>query len=386
MRARFPVTVALSAIVLASTLTGSVGGWPGIARAGRTVTVPTTAECGADPAVVPIAGGLATFSHVVLVVEENKPYGAVIGSRNAPYLDQLAADCGQVTNYHGIQYPSLPNYIALTSGAIPGFIAQGTTYANGAVKGRDCSWSPTLYAKNCHSGPPDLYDELGTAAWSELSEGQTVPCQAGNSGSYVQRHNPATYYTDLVSSPNTACTTNDLPLSTPYAPPTAALTVVIPDLLDDGHTGSSTAAEVQATDTWLQGYLPTVIDSPDYQADETVVIITWDSDTHAPSSTSTGGPNVVPFLVLSKDTPAGAVYAGPTPGYCGATPWDCTSTYPNHYTALRLIQDLLESGPVYLGHAGDAGQPDLRPSFGLCDPGTPDACPPAPAPPPARSG
>jgi hypothetical protein len=204
--------------------------------------------------------------------------------------------------------------------------------------------------------------------------------QAGNTGAYVQRHNPATYYTDLVTAPSTACTTDDQPLSQPYAPPTASLTVVIPNLVDDGHNGSGTAAQVRATDTWLQGYLPTVIDSTDDAADRTVVLITWDSDTHAPSSSSTGGPNIVPFLVLSADTPTGAVYSGSTPGYCGATPWDCTSTYPNHYTALRVIQDLLQANPAYLGHAGDPGQPDLRPALGLCNSGTEDACPAPPAP------
>jgi hypothetical protein len=79
--------------------------------------------------------------------------------------------------------------------------------------------------------------------------------QAGSTGAYVQRHNPATYYTDLVTAPSTACTTHDQPLSQPYAPPTASLTVVIPNLVDDGHNGSGTAAQVRATDTWLQGYL-----------------------------------------------------------------------------------------------------------------------------------
>ena len=49
-------------------------------------------------AVGPPAGGSAT-TRVVLVVEENHEFGQIIGSRRAPFLNQLAAHGTLLTHY-----------------------------------------------------------------------------------------------------------------------------------------------------------------------------------------------------------------------------------------------------------------------------------------------
>ena len=51
--------------------------------------------------------------HVVIVLEENKPYNQIIGSPNAPYINSLAAQGTLLTNSYGITHPSQPNYLAL---------------------------------------------------------------------------------------------------------------------------------------------------------------------------------------------------------------------------------------------------------------------------------
>ena len=53
---------------------------------------------------------------VMVIVMENTTFGAVIGSPSAPTINALADACGLATDYHGIQFPSLPNYIQMTSG------------------------------------------------------------------------------------------------------------------------------------------------------------------------------------------------------------------------------------------------------------------------------
>jgi hypothetical protein len=55
----------------------------------------------------------------VWIVLENVGY-SVVGSSSAPYLNSLADKCGLATNDDAISHPSLPNYIALTSGATQG--------------------------------------------------------------------------------------------------------------------------------------------------------------------------------------------------------------------------------------------------------------------------
>ncbi len=47
---------------------------------------------------------------------ENHGYDEIIGSADAPYLNQLATQCGVAANYTSVAHPSLPNYLALTGG------------------------------------------------------------------------------------------------------------------------------------------------------------------------------------------------------------------------------------------------------------------------------
>ncbi|MGE5476395.1 MAG: alkaline phosphatase family protein [Bacteroidales bacterium] len=53
---------------------------------------------------------------MVVVVEENKDYGQIIGNAEAPYLNQLADDGIVLADHHGITHPSQPNYFALFTG------------------------------------------------------------------------------------------------------------------------------------------------------------------------------------------------------------------------------------------------------------------------------
>src|SRR5919199_1429892 len=59
------------------------------------------------------------FHHVVWIWMENKTYSQITRD-SAPYMTRLAATCGLATNYFAITHPSLPNYIAATSGATRG--------------------------------------------------------------------------------------------------------------------------------------------------------------------------------------------------------------------------------------------------------------------------
>src|ERR1043165_9181643 len=61
-----------------------------------------------------------TSSHVVTIVMENKEFGDVIGSPDAPYVNRLARRYGLATASYGVRHPSLPDYLALTSGSTHG--------------------------------------------------------------------------------------------------------------------------------------------------------------------------------------------------------------------------------------------------------------------------
>src|SRR6266508_2462134 len=48
------------------------------------------------------------FSHVYLIVFENKSEGDVLGSPDAPYLGELISRFGVATDYQAIAHPSQP--------------------------------------------------------------------------------------------------------------------------------------------------------------------------------------------------------------------------------------------------------------------------------------
>ena len=105
------VAVALAACGPATgTATGSPAAAGSPATAAGSAAAAGTGPCG-RVAVPP------TYQHVIWIWMENHSYGDIIGNTSqAPYINSLAADCGLATNYHNITHPSLPNYLAATSG------------------------------------------------------------------------------------------------------------------------------------------------------------------------------------------------------------------------------------------------------------------------------
>src|SRR5215210_5549442 len=183
----------------------------------------------------------ATYDHVVWVVMENKAYSQIIGSSNAPYVNKLKRACGSASQFFADTHPSLPNYIAMTSGS-----TQGVTDNN----------PPSSHPLDV----PSIFSQLGSG-WRSLQESMPSNCLLSNSGQYAVRHNPAAYYTNI----RTACESLDVPLgSTPDV--SARFTFVTPNLCHDMHDCS-----VKTGDSWLSTFLPKVFSSPEYQASRTAV-------------------------------------------------------------------------------------------------------------------
>jgi phosphatidylinositol-3-phosphatase len=246
----------------------------------------------------------------VWIVFENKAYSDIIGSSAAPYLNRLADDCGLATNFTAETHPSLPNYIAMTSGS-----TQGITDDAG----------PASHPLNV----PSIFSQLSGGRSRSLQESMPTNCLLTSSGDYAVRHNPMTYYTNVA----TDCARFDVPLG-PTPDISAAFTFVTPNLCHDMHDCS-----VATGDAWLSNFLPMILSSPEYQSGSTAVFITWDED-----DSSEG--NHIPTLVISPTTQVGARSA----------------TAYNHYAMLRTTEELLGI-TTYLGAAATATS--MRAAFGL---------------------
>ena len=221
---RFRVTVANAHGSARTTFTWTVGGVAG-----------TGPSCGARRA------GPGTYAHVVWIVMENHGYADVLDPGNAPYTAALAGACGSATDFHAETHPSLPNYVAMTSGD-----------TQGVTDDADPSSHPL--------GAPSIFSLVGD--WRALEEAMPSPCASASSGTYAVRHNPAAYYTGIRG----ACASRDVSLAaTPDL--CARFTFVTPDLCHDTHDCS-----VRTGDDWLAGFLPKVFASPQYRSGTTAVL------------------------------------------------------------------------------------------------------------------
>lgn len=68
---------------------------------------------------------LPAYSHIIIVMEENHAFHQIIGSPNAPYINELAKNGVLFTDSHGVGHPSQPNYLALFSGSTQGVTSDG---------------------------------------------------------------------------------------------------------------------------------------------------------------------------------------------------------------------------------------------------------------------
>jgi hypothetical protein len=120
---------------------------------------------------------------VVVIVMENAEFGEVIGNPAAPYVNGLARRYALAVHSFAVAHPSLPNYLALVSGATHGIDSDCT----------DCSVSAA-----------NIVDQLEAAgiSWRAYLEDVPAPCFTGASaGGYAKKHNPFIYFRDIAGSP-----------------------------------------------------------------------------------------------------------------------------------------------------------------------------------------
>jgi hypothetical protein len=330
------------AAILVALVTGSsvAAGWaaaaagPGSGSAGG---ISPSAPCGAN-ATSPVA-----ITKLLVVVMENTDYGAVMGSPQAPTINNLAAACGLATEYHGIQFPSLPNYLAMTSGDIPASIA------GDGVRGHDClPVSPCVSSDQSIFGQIDEQSIAHPAAplsWTVYAEAMPQPCFLQNQDTYAARHNPAVYYTQIRS---TSCPTQDVPLGTLSSGALATdlaggslpnYSMLIPNLCNDGHDACNGQPRVSEEDHTVATWLPAIIASPDYQSGRLLIVITADT------SSSPANDNRLATILVNPNIPP-------------ATQSDARY---DHYTLLRLSEQLLGLTPL----ANAAHSPDMAQAFNL---------------------
>ena len=173
---------------------------------------------------------------------ENRSYDHAIAGG---YTAQLAAQYSVATDYHGVSHPSLPNYLALTSGSTWGITDDG-------------------YHPLPAGGIGAQLDAAGIT-WRAYVEGMGSSCMV-NGNRYVLKHNPFPYYGD-------ACPPQVVPFTQFDADVAGNLprfVWITPDLCHDGHDCSTAIA-----DQWLSQIVPRILATSAWQQNG-LLLITWD--------------------------------------------------------------------------------------------------------------
>jgi phospholipase C len=246
-----------------------------------------------SPSAAPEASPAPNPTHVFVIVLENRSFAQVSGSG---YIAQLAQQYGYASNYHGISHPSLPNYLALTSGSTYGIADDG--------------W---------HNLPAGGLGEQLTSAgidWRAYMEGMTGGCYRNGNG-YALKHNPFAYY-------GGTCPSQVVPFgqfASDVSGDMPRFVWITPDLCHDGHDCSNSVVN-----SWLAQTVPAILATHAWQGGG-VLFITWDEGEDSANSVLT--------LVIEPDM---LVHTSAN-GY-------------NHYSLLATIED--ELGVPRLGAAADA--------------------------------
>ena len=282
----------------------------------------------------------ATYQHVILFIQENKSADQILGSKDYPYLNQtLIQQCGLARKYHSTSHPSLPNYLALTS---------GTT--TGKAKSSNCQ------PKDCPQPQDNIFAQVERSGrqWRQYAQAAAGNCDTAKTDLYEPEHAVPVYYSSIAA----RCKEWDVPLGTPdggalrrdldsgFLP---AFAFISPD---GDHEAGSTG------DQWLNDWISRITATSDYRLGNTAIFVTWDEgagddessgetcadSTHA--DTSAYPSCWVPLLLISPSTKPGT----------------SSSSFFTHYSLLRTTEDLLGLSP-YLGDAATATS--LRSDFGL---------------------
>jgi phosphatidylinositol-3-phosphatase len=273
------------------------------------------------------AAAQAAPPHIMVILMENHGAGSIIGNGAAPFENSLAKRYITLTNWTGVDHPSSPNYVALTTGQ-----------DNHKAGRNDCTPSyPKL--NSCDYRGANLGVQLAAAGiparwYAEDLGGNGCSIKNANSGRGDVNHEPWAYETtwqaDKAACAEAGLTTKSRgdpqvisALNSATPPDFVWLT---PNLIDDTHDGS-----IAQGNKYLKALITAVQKTKWYAANGTIVV-TYDEDegesnppgycTHPIVFTAVGRHCIATFIVSRADAGVGKV----------ATPGD-------HYGLLRSIEE-----------------------------------------------
>jgi acid phosphatase len=258
------------------------------------------------------------FSHIVIIIFENKEFDSVVGNREMPYFNLLISSSTLLTEHYAPTHPSLPNYLTLIGGDTFNITD-------------DCDYSP------CDLNAPSLPDliEASGRTWKTYQDDMPEPCFKGDTLRYVRKHNPFIFF-DAIRLNDIRCRQSIVPLT--QLDGDLALDdlpnfiFITPDICYSAHD-----CALYLADGWLQQQIDKLYSALNAKGEPFLFIITWDegqSDRSCCGIPEPAGGHVATILISPQARP----------NFKDSTPY-------THYSILKTISAAW--GLPYLGHAAD---------------------------------
>lgn len=229
-----------------------------------------SSESGSGNSLCGFKSGTPTLSKLMIIWEENESDSSILGNSSLPYMNSLVSLCGFASNYWSYTHPSLPNYMAMTS---------GVSYASVPWQSDPGDCDPV--DPGCTTSNSSVFQQLGSGNWKSYVESMSRNCQQVSSSPYAAKHNPAAYYTNISGE----CSNQDVPLGTVSnnvlvsgnlyndikSGTLPKLSTITPNLENDWHDGTASQA-----DNWLRGVMSAITAGPDYQSGKLAVLVIFD--------------------------------------------------------------------------------------------------------------
>jgi len=327
---------------------------------------------------------MPNIGHVFIVVLENEAATTTFGAGTpATYLvDTLAPQGALVNNYYGIGHFSLDNYTAMISGQAPDtaqsddcgvntdFVAEGWS-GLGQIVGDGCTYPKevrTLANEMQETGITwkGYFEDMGNDPDREADRCGHVPIGAVDItdnqqpfDQYAARHNPFVWFHSITDYPlcNNVVPLAGLEADLSSLKTTPQYVFISPNVCHDGHDKPCVDGEpggLVSANSWLQDYIPLILNSAAYKTDGLLMIIfdeSEGSDATACCNEQAGPNQALPGRVGPGGGRTGAVFLSQfiKPGTVSNVPY-------NHYSLLLSVENIFALEPL-----GMAAQPGLVP-------------------------
>jgi hypothetical protein len=330
--------------------------------------------------------GVPRYSHILVIIDENKDYSQILDPAAAPNFSNLAATYGNATRFYAEVHPSEANYVALLGGDTFGIHDDDGFYCRpGSVRPMCDGAAAAGYADHTVRAA-HLGDQLSAAGLSwkgyyeSLPEPGSLAVTAGDprydngtrkTALYASKHSGFMNFADVQNDPDRAerivgFDQLDRDLRSGSIP---AFAVVVPNQCNDMHglhgagvpadcDGDNKAGLIRRGDAFAEQLVDQIEKSPVWSApDNVAIVITFDEGAGksregccgvTPAAASNFGGGHIPTIVITNHGARGV---------SDDTPY-------SHYSLLRTIEDAYGL-TGHLGHAADAGVQPMRKLFSV---------------------